>query len=385
MSLEGRSRSTWAFIPLILISSFLLGFGPPMLVESDDVRLPVGTQQLARMQAGQPPANIGQASLIMDLATGSVTFQRNSRLRVAPASLTKVMTAVVAMERSRLDQEVTITPEDLVDGSTMGLRPGDKVTVEHLLWGLLVPSGNDAAQALARAVGQGSTGRFVGWMNEKARVLGLTDTQFRNPHGLDVDGHYSSAYDLAVLSRYALRRPLFARIVASKEQHLEASRSFYLRNTNQFLTLQTLSQGVNGVKTGFTDRAGDCLIASVDRGGRRVLVVVMGAADRAASASALIEYAYSQFTWATPPLLDPSSAGYDQRFRAAAVMLPLWDVPYLTASVQMGREALPLPFSAPVGVLSFSVGGRQQGRAPVYQGREPGASLVGRVQGQAGP
>lgn len=354
---------------VFLVSPLFLGFGPPSLVESDDVRLPLGGQQLGRLAAGRPPTQIGQASLIMDLPSGAVAFQRNARTRLAPASLTKVMTAMVALERGKLDQEVRILSEDQVDGSAMGLRPGDKITVEQLLWGMLVASGNDAAQALARSVGGGSVERFVEWMNEKARALGMRDSHFSNPHGLDAEGHYSSAYDMAQLSRYALRHPLFARMVASKEQRVEASRTFLLRSTNQFLTLHTLSKGVNGVKTGFTERAGDCLIASVQRDGRQVLVVVMGALDRAASASALIEYAYSQFTWVSPPPLLVSRLGPGAG--GATVMVPVWDVPYVNVALR-GASGTVLPFTSPAGLLSFTVGGRDRERAPLYGGREGG-------------
>lgn len=349
-------------IPLFLLGPLSLAFGPPTLVESDDVRLPLGAQGLARIQAGRPPEQLGQASLIMDLLSGTVVFQRNARQRVAPASLTKVMTAVVALERTKLDQEITIATEDQVEGSAIGLRPGDTLTVEQLLWGMLVSSGNDAAHVLARSIGGGSVTRFVEWMNDKARSLGMRDTHFSNPHGLDADGQYTSAYDMADLSRYALRHPLFARIVASRDQRVEASRTFLLQNTNQFLALSALSKGVTGVKTGFTEKAGDCLIASVDRDGRKVLVVIMGAKDRAASASALIEYAYSQFTWAGPPPMLASRLG---QARDATVMVPLWDVPYLNVALRPAAGS-PLPFGGPEALLAFSIGGRESGRIAVY-------------------
>src|SRR5207244_12122071 len=141
-------------------------------------------------------------------------------------------------------------------------------------------------------IGAGSVPRFVEMMNNKALALGMLDTHFVNPHGLDASGHYSSAYDLAQLSRYAMRQPVFARIVGSKETVIEtATRAYYLRTTNQLLSLRELSNGITGVKTGFTDNAGDCIIASVERNGRQVIVVVMGASDRAASAASLIDYA----------------------------------------------------------------------------------------------
>ena len=374
-------------VALLVLFPFLLGFGPPpSLIESDDARTPVGRPELGGLTTGRPPLAIGEASLLMDLTTGGVPFQRNARERVAPASLTKIMTAVIALERGRMDEEVTVAADDLVEGSAMGLRAGDRLTVEQLLWGMLIPSGNDAAQTIARTIGGGSVPRFVEMMNNKARALGMADTHFINPHGLDAEEHYSSAYDLAQLSRYAMRQPVFARIVASKDVIVEAaSRTYYRRTTNQLLSLHELSDGVTGIKTGFTDKAGDCLIAAVERNGRQVLVVVMGASDRAASAASLIDYAYKQFAWVPAPAWLSGRTPVDPRFRTAAVMVPLWQARMVQASMALPTEARPLPFAAPQALLTFSVGGREQGRMALYPPPDRAGPLAGRLVPQAAP
>lgn len=238
------------------------------------------------------------AGLIMDGATGKVVFEFNSHSRRAPASLTKIMTAIVAFERGNLSEKVRVKNMSLPQEAAMGLWPGDVLTLEDLLWGLLLPSGNDAAEVIADYVG-GSTENFVRMMNEKAAQLGLKDTHFVNPHGLDEDGHYSSAYDLAVMARYALNNALFARMVASQTHVVQASRTFYLQNYNYLLRPSQGVPGADGVKTGYTDDAGDSLVGSVSRDGRRIITVTLGAGigERTSEAIKLINYAFSSFTW----------------------------------------------------------------------------------------
>lgn len=294
----GRPRGLWLLaLALVLLAS---GFGPPHLIESGAARVSIYPNQLQQLAESRPPPLLPEeAALVMDVATGQVVFQRNAHQRRAPASTTKIMTAIVALEKGRLDEWVTIEERHTSEGSLMGLLVGDVVTVEDLLWGLLLNSGNDAALALADAVA-GSVESFVFLMNQKAAELGLQDTHFVNPHGLDEPGHYSSAYDLAMMARYALRIPRFAQMVATESRTLETTRIYYLRNTNQLLRRTDRVPGVDGVKTGMTDDAGDCLVASVTRQGHQVIVVLMGSEDRVSGTIPLIDYAFSNFTWAVP-------------------------------------------------------------------------------------
>lgn len=355
---------------LLLLWPALLGFGPPALTESDDVRLPIGSGQLQQLGAARPPTTTAKGSLIMDLASGRVVFQRNAHARLGPASLTKIMTAVIALEQANLQDKVTILREDLVEGSTMGVQAGDTVSMEQLLWGLLLPSGNDAAEAIARTVGGGSVPRFVDMMNQKAQALRLLDTRFVNPHGLDDPVHLSSAHDLAVLSRYALRNPLFSRMVSTQEYTVQSNRSWTIRNTNQLLFPPNQALGVNGVKTGFTDLAGDSLVASLERDGHQVLVVVLGSENRAVAATALMSYAFNAFTWVSlpTPLLAGARAAMTPAV-PATVMVPLWQRYYVNYSVDLGEAAGSNALALPAGLLTYYVGAQEQGRLPLYSQR----------------
>ena len=176
-----RARRVVLLLALLTLWPFTTGFGPPRLVESDDVRLPIGPTGLLALYRIPPPAPAGTASLVLDGVTGQVMFEHNGSALLAPASITKIMTAVLAIEFGDLSQQVVILEEDLVEGSSMGLQPGDQVTLEQLLWGLLLPSGNDAAQAIARTLGGGSVASFVDLMNQKAERPTLVGHALREP------------------------------------------------------------------------------------------------------------------------------------------------------------------------------------------------------------
>ncbi|MBI4498900.1 MAG: D-alanyl-D-alanine carboxypeptidase [Chloroflexi bacterium] len=361
---------------LILTIPALLGFGPPRLVESDRQQLPVYAGQLPGIAAATPPPLKGMAALVMDAATGRVVYERNGYHHMAPASITKLMTALVTLDRAQLTDRVTIKPEHMVEGSTMGLLPGEQPTVEDLLWGLMLPSGNDAAQALAHTLGGGSAERFIGWMNEKALALGMRDTHFRNSHGLDDDGHYSTAFDMALLARHVLNHPLLARMAATPSHTVRiGQRMFYLANTNRLLD-QSAIPGVDGLKTGFTDHAGDSLLASATRNGRRVIVVVLGTnRERTPAAAALIEHAFSAFTWVpvgTPPFGQwPGTSAPPRRIVAGLQreeMVPRWQLPYLRAIAHVtvppgDGSAQPV---GPVGRLVYRTGDRRLIELPLF-------------------
>lgn len=344
-----------------------LGFGPPSLTESDDAGMAIRRTQLTGLLAMRPPTSTAQAVLVMDMETGRPVLERNARTQFAPASITKMMTAVVVLEHADLGATVTVQPDDLEEGSTMGLRAGDVVTVEDLLWGLLLPSGNDAAETLARFVGGGSVQTFVGMMNDKAAALGLTGTHFANPHGLDDDGHYSTALDLATLGRYAMQKPLFARIVSTRDYTVTAGRRFELHNTNQLLYLTADVPGVNGIKTGFTDNAGDSLVASVEREGRKVIVVVLGSTNRTAAAAGLVRFAYSAFAWV--PLTPAGVAlGLPTPPPAALTMVPAWQERYVKYYVERlgSRLVSSSPQLSPAAVLHCYVGSQEVARQALY-------------------
>ena len=248
----------------------------------------------------------------------------------------------------------------------MGLKVGDRVTLEQLLWGVLLASGNDASEALARYVGGGSIPRFVDMMNEKARSLGLVNTHFANAHGLDAADHYSSALDLAELSRYALRSPVFAKMVAAPEHELIVSgRTYTIRNTNTLLLARPPVPGVTGVKTGFTDNAGDSLVASFDRDGRKMLVVVLGTTSRNEAALALVAYASEHFSALPAPLpLAPETTGVFPVPAPPVLMLPAWQRPLLRFVAEFTTPAQPI--AGPRGLVTYLLGSQEVGRLGLF-------------------
>jgi D-alanyl-D-alanine carboxypeptidase len=271
----------WALLSVSSLATS--GYGPPKLVDREVAptqRLSVGElHSLAQIEAA--PDVSASAYLVYDLGAERVVLQKDVASQLAPASLTKLMTALLVLEQGDLDAEVTIESRDLIGDASMGLVAGETVTVEDLLWGLLVPSGNDAAMALARHI-DGSMETFVARMNRRAQELDLQSTHFVNPSGLDAPGHVSSAGDLLELTKWLWEYPLF-RAIAGTAQVTQAGRT--LINTNTWLAS---NPAVTGIKTGTTDAAGECLVASVEREGETLMIVILGSRDRYRDAEELL-------------------------------------------------------------------------------------------------
>ena len=234
--------------------------------------------------------------VIYDRKSGRVIWGKNDNKRVAMASTTKIMTCIIVLENANLNEEVTVSSRAAgTGGSRLELKKGDKITIHDLLYGLMLRSGNDAAVALAEHVGGDKEG-FAKLMNNKAKELGLKDTHFVTPHGLDNPEHYTTAYELAQITDYALKNETFAKIVNTKDYTISINGySKGLTNTNELLGYL---QGVNGVKTGFTNNAGRCLVTSVNRNNFEIITVVLGADTkkiRTADSIKLIEYAYKNY------------------------------------------------------------------------------------------
>lgn len=270
-------------------------------------------QPLALLAVAAAPTIAAGNAIVLDPDTNQELFARSSHARVAPASLTKIMTALVAVQRVDPARQFTILPADLIGEATMGLRSGEKVTLGTLLYGLLLPSGNDAAMAIARGVGaqagdaSGAEGvaRFVGWMNETAVRLDLRDTHFVNPHGLDADDHYSSAYDLARLTGAAWQQPIFARTFGSASYQGEGH---VLRHGNRLIGQY---DGVVGGKTGLTDGCGFCLVTAAQHAEHRLVVVVLRDTKEGAFAdtATLLGWSYAQLDLPVPvPTAIPPTA-----------------------------------------------------------------------------
>ena len=236
------------------------------------------------------------AALAVDMDSLRILYSRNATVPRPPASLAKMMTAAVALDHLGPNTVITVPPGApsvgaAVGGTAMGLLPGERLSLHDLLYGMLLPSGNDAAYTIAQAVA-GSQQAFAALMNAKAAALGLVGTHFVQGYGLDEAGQYSTAWDLMRLARYDLRHyALFDRIVATAYHYIGPGRThpdFALHNMNRLLGVYP---GVFGVKTGTTPAAGQNLVAVVRRDGRRIIVVVLGSSDRYADATALLNYA----------------------------------------------------------------------------------------------
>jgi D-alanyl-D-alanine carboxypeptidase (penicillin-binding protein 5/6) len=215
-----------------------------------------------------PPKESSYASVVYDADTGEILYDDDSSLERPIASVTKIMTAIIVIERVSLNKKVTFKQEWKVEGSSSGFIPGREYTVRQLLYALMLSSGNDAAVGLAE-ITSGSVSKFADLMNAKASELGLTHTHFKNPHGLDEEGHYSSAKDLAALTAYALKNQKFALIVSTREAKVGG---VYFKNHNKLLWY---GKDIIGVKTGFTEKSGRTLVSAARRNGRMLIIVTL--------------------------------------------------------------------------------------------------------------
>ena len=235
-------------------------------------------------------------ALIYDRASGRILYEKNGNKQTPMASTTKIMTAIVVFENAKLTDTVTITTKAAgIGGSRLGLKKNDKITVNDLLYGLMLRSGNDAAVALAIHVG-GSVEGFAEMMNKKAEELNLTNSHFVVPHGLDNEGHYTTAYELAKMADYALKIDKFKEIVGTKVATIHING--YAKKINNTNNLLGSVSGVYGVKTGFTNGAGRCLVTACKRNDLDIITVIIGADTnniRSKDTIKLIQYAYTEF------------------------------------------------------------------------------------------
>lgn len=227
-------------------------------------------------EAAAPEVTVSaKAYIVLDAASRSVIYEGNSRVQLPMASTTKIMSALLCLESGDLDKEFVVDSEAIMaEGSSMGLLPGDTVTKRALCYGMLLPSGNDAAGAAAVKIA-GSYGAFADMMNARASEIGMENTHFVTPSGLHDDQHYSTAYDMALLTAEALRNPEFCEICSQSEAKVRFGNPPYdrwLYNTNKLLNMY---DDVIGVKTGFTDEAGRCLVSACSRNGITLICVTL--------------------------------------------------------------------------------------------------------------
>lgn len=249
---------------------------------------------LAVLLAGRAAAlgTSAASAILMEQDSGRVLYEQNADEKRLIASITKIMTAVVALEEGDLQAAYTVTAEDMAEGSSMYLKPGDVLTLEELLYGLMLVSGNDAALAVAHCVA-GEETSFVAMMNETAERLGMEQSFFCNPNGLDAEGHGSSARDMAVLTAYALKNETFRRIVSTASITIGER---YLANHNKLLRWY---DGCIGVKTGFTKAAGRTLVSAAERDGMTLICVTLSDGDDWNDHMALLDYGFSTYTMTT--------------------------------------------------------------------------------------
>lgn len=241
------------------------------------------------------PQTMGKAALLMDASSGRVLYEVNAHQRLSPASVTKIMTALLAVEKGNLDQEITIsqtavdTPE-----SSIWLETGEKLTREQLLYACMLKSANDAAVALAESMA-GSEKNFVELMNRRARQLGMKDTHFCNPHGLETSGHYTTAYDLALVSREALNHKIFRQVVSTKTIHIPWAGNDYDRlliNQNRLLYRYA---GAIGIKTGYTKEAGNCVVGAAQEGSLLLIAVAMNSPSVYHDLEQMLDYGFDHY------------------------------------------------------------------------------------------
>lgn len=284
------------FYSILIFLLILLNFST---VCADDVDNEVDfedTIEVTASNVSELPKTNSRRYIVYDRISKSMIIGKNEDVKSAMASTTKIMTTIVILEKANLNEKVTVSAKaGGTGGSRLGLKRGDKASVRDLLYGLMLRSGNDAAVALAEHVG-GSVKGFTELMNEKTIELGLTNTHFVTPHGLDDANHYTTALELAKLTDYAMDNETFAKIVGTKSTTIYINnQSRQINNTNELLGVLN---GVVGVKTGFTNNAGRCLVTETKRNNMDIITIVLGAdtkKDRTKDSVNLIEYTFSKY------------------------------------------------------------------------------------------
>ena len=325
--------------------------------------------------AEEPSSVSAQSAILYEPSSGRILFQKDAHTPRPMASTTKLMTALIAAEAVPFDRDVKVMEEAVrVEGSSMGLRAGDWISMGDLVTGLLLASGNDAANAIALTVA-GSLPAFAEIMNRKAGELGMQDSHFVSPSGLDGDGHSSSAYDMALLGAEVLRHPELAKICASKTARIhlgDPKHEATLSNHNRLLSLYP---GAIGMKTGFTTKAGRCLVSAAQRDGVTLIAVTLKAPDDWNDHIALYNYGFSLTASCPLPRPDlplfPVAGGTEPAVPLTmedppTVSLLKEEVDQITCTVELPRFLVaPVAQGETVGVVRYAVGDRELCAIPI--------------------
>lgn len=328
----------------------------------------------APCRAAQTPDVQAKAVALLEAGSGKVLCSKNAHTRLPMASTTKIMTAVIALENCPLRDMVTVTKEAYgTEGSSMYLKLGEKLSMEDMLYGLMLASGNDAAVAIALHVG-GSVAGFAAMMNAKAADLGLTNTHFVTPNGLHDDAHYTTAYDLAVIAAYAMKNPTFRKLVGTERYQTQTGdviRTFSNKN-------RTLRQyeGGNGVKTGYTSDAGKCLCFAALRKDMQLVGVVLNSGDMFGDAFSLLDYGFANYKMerivksgddVTYARLTGGTKNTLALCAAKDIMIPVarGEDRNVKSSVTLDSLRIPVQAGSECGMLSVMENGRVLGSTPL--------------------
>lgn len=281
---------------IIIIQISIISYCDDIDIETVDVNAQVISNIAQTQNSIKIPDTNSRSCVVIDRNTNTILYGKNENTIRKMASTTKIMTATIIIENCNLNETIEVSKKAAgTGGSRLGLKTGDKITIKDLLYGLMLCSGNDAAVALAEYAG-GSIDGFANLMNNKCTDLGLSNTHFQTPHGLDADEHYTTAYELAILSNYALNNKTFAQIVGTKTYTVTINGfSKNLSNTNELLGNL---EGVYGIKTGFTNGANRCLVSACKRNDMDIICVVLGADTknfRTSDSIKLINYTFNNF------------------------------------------------------------------------------------------
>lgn len=324
--------------------------------------------------AAEAPSVSAQAAVLYDPLSGAVLYEKNGSEVLPMASTTKIMTALLAFESGQANAVVEVTPEMVaVEGSSMGLAAGDRLTLGSIARGMMMASGNDGANAIALFLG-GSAEGFASLMNARAAEIGLENTRFVTPSGLDAEGHGTTAYDMALLGAEAMRCADFAETVGAVSQTVEfLSPEKTVRYDNHNRLLQLYSD-CTGIKTGFTKKAGRCLVSSAERGGAQLICVTLNAPDDWNDHIALFEYGFSRLetraitpdgTLYAVPVVGGVASSVVCRAEGEA-SATLYRDAALTASVSLPRFVYaPLEAGAQIGCVTYSVNGSVVAEFPI--------------------
>lgn len=293
-----RLRQILNVSALLSLSVFLIFF--PVIKSATSLKKPsvkaafVSEPPIPVSKNLSPPEITATGIFITDLNTGIVLYEKNANTRLKPASLTKIATALVAMDYFDEDSVLSVINGQNANGNTVKLKKGDQLIASDLLYALLVPSGNDAAVTLAENY-PGGYQAFISRMNSKVTEMGLQNTHFANVSGVESQNHYTSAYDITMLAKAALSRPQFSSIVSTQKITVKSLNGniYPLETTNLLLG----KPGIFGVKTGWTPQAGECIVILAEKDSHPVIISLLGSKDRFGEAQALFAWVFTNFSW----------------------------------------------------------------------------------------